>query len=86
MQKPKHRNLILYIPVKYEKRNGRKSDTKISMLTNLEEGNDSTESINRALRMMRFAIHTVLKRTPFELHHGRKRRTELLNKIKYAKT
>ena len=49
------------------------------MLTNLEEGTDLTESVNRALRAMRFTIHTRLKRTPFELHHGRKPRTELTN-------
>ena len=35
---------------------------------------------------MRFTIHTGLKRTPFELHHGRKRRTELTNIIKDGKT
>ena len=49
------------------------------MLANLEEGNELTESVNRALRMMRFTIHTGLKRTPFDLHHGRKPRTELPN-------
>ena len=42
------------------------------MLTNLEEGTDLTESVNQALRVMCFTIHTGLKRTPFELHHGRK--------------
>ena len=47
------------------------------MLTNLEEGTDLTESVNRALRVMRFTIYTGLKLTPFELHHGRKPRTEL---------
>ena len=31
---------------------------------------------------MRFTIHTGLKTTPFELHHGRKPRTELTNIIK----
>ena len=35
---------------------------------------------------MRFTIHTGLKRTPFELHHGRKPRTELSNIIKDGKT
>ena len=49
------------------------------MLTNLEEGMDLTESVNRALRVMSFKIHTGLKRTPFELHHCRKPRTELTN-------
>ena len=37
------------------------------MLTNLEEGTDLTESVNWALRVMRFTIYTGLKRTPFEL-------------------
>ena len=35
---------------------------------------------------MRFTIHTGLKITPFELHHGRKPRTELTNFIKDGKT
>ena len=56
------------------------------MLTNLEEGIELNESINQALRIMRFTIHTGLKRTPFELHHGRKPRTELTNIIKDGKT
>ena len=56
------------------------------MLANIEEGTDLTESVNRALRLMRFTIHTGLKRTPFELHHGRKPRTELTNIIKDWKT
>ena len=56
------------------------------MLTKLEEGTDLTESVNRALRVMRFTIHTRLKRTPFELHHGRKPRTELTNIVKDRKT
>ena len=56
------------------------------MLTNLEEGIELNESINRALRVMRFTTHTGLKRTPFELHHGRKPRTELTNIIKDGKT
>ena len=56
------------------------------MLTNLEEGIELNESINRELRVMRFTIHTGLKRTPFELHHGRKPRTELPNIVKDGKT
>ena len=55
------------------------------MLTNLE-GTDLTESVNRALRVMRFTIHTGLKRTPFELHHSRKARTELTNIVEDGKT
>ena len=35
---------------------------------------------------MRFTISTGLKITPFELHHGRKPRTELTNIIKDGKT
>ena len=50
------------------------------MLTNLEEGTDLTESV------MRFTIHIGLKRTRFELHHGRKPRTELTNIVKDEKT
>ena len=56
------------------------------MLTNLEEGIELNESINRALRVMRFTIHTGLKRTPFELIHGRKPRTKLTNIVKDGKT
>ena len=59
---------------------------KILMLTNLEEGIELNESINRALRVMRFTIHTGLKRTPFELHRRRKPRTELTNIVKNGKT
>ena len=46
------------------------------IIAKLEDGKNSTESINRALRVMRFTIHTGLKITPFELHHSRKPRTE----------
>ena len=56
------------------------------MLTNLEEGIELNESVNRALRVMRFTIHTGLKKTPCELHHGRKPRTELTNMVKDGKT
>ena len=35
---------------------------------------------------MRFTIHTGLKITQFELHHGRKPRTELTNVIKNGKS
>ena len=56
------------------------------IIANLEDGKDFIESINRALRVMRFTIHTGLKFTPFELHHGRQPRTELPNIIKDGKT
>ena len=49
------------------------------IIANMEDGLCLTESVNRALRVMRFTIHTGLKRTPFELHHGRKPRNELTN-------
>ena len=35
---------------------------------------------------MRFTVHTGLKKTPFELHHGRKQRTETTNIVKDSKT
>ena len=45
-----------------------------------------TESLNWALRVMRFTIHTGLKTIWFELHHGRKPRTALANIVKDGKT
>ena len=56
------------------------------VLTIIEDGQNLTESVNRALRVMRFTVHTGLKKTPFELHHGRKPRTELTNIVKDGKT
>ena len=56
------------------------------VLTNIEDGQNLTESVNRALRVMRFTVHTGLKKTPFELHHGRKLRTELTNIVEDGKT
>ena len=56
------------------------------ILANMEDGNNLTESVNRALRVMRFTIHTGLKKTPFELHHGRIPRTELTNILKDGKS
>ena len=52
----------------------------------MEGGENLTESVNRTLRVMRFTVHTGLKKTPFELHHGRKPRTELTNIVKDGKT
>ena len=49
---------------------------KSLMSTNLEEATELTETVNSALRLKRSTIHTKLKRTPFELHHGRKPETE----------
>ena len=56
------------------------------IIANLEDGKNLTESINRSLRVLRFTIHTGPKITPFELHHGRKPRTELTNIIKDRNT
>ena len=50
--------------------------TKKMKITNLEDGQNLIESVNRALRVMGFTIHTGLKITPFELHH----RTETENR------
>ena len=55
------------------------------ILANMEDGFCLTKSVNRALRVMRFTIHTGLKLTPFELHHGRKPRTDLTNIVKDGK-
>ena len=55
------------------------------IITNLEDKTCLTEGVNKALNVMRFTIHTGLKTTPFELHHGRKPRTELTNIIKDEK-
>ena len=60
----------------------RSKTSKNLIIANLEDRKNLTESINRALRVMRFTIHTGLKITPFELHHGRKPRTELTNIIR----
>ena len=56
------------------------------IITNLEDGISLTESANRALHVMRFTIHTGFKLTPFELHHGRKSRTELTNIVRAGKS
>ena len=56
------------------------------ILAILEDNLCLTECINRALKVMRFTIHIGLKLTPFELHHGRKPRTELTNLVKDGKT
>ena len=52
----------------------------------LESNIGLTEVINRDLRVMRFKIHTGLKMSPFELHHGRKPRTRLTNVVKDNKS
>ena len=44
------------------------------------------ECVNRALKVMRYTIHTELKLTPFELHYCRKPRTEITNLVKDGKS
>ena len=56
------------------------------IIANMEDNTSLTESVNRALHVMRFTIHTGLKLIPFELHHGRKPRTELTNFVKDGKS
>ena len=56
------------------------------ILANLEDNLCLTEYVNSALKVMRITIHTGLKLTPFELHHGRKPRTELTNLVKDDKS
>ena len=52
----------------------------------MEDGICLTESVNTALQVMRFTIHTGLKIPPFELHHGRRPRTKLTIIIEDGKT
>ena len=59
---------------------------KNSIVAVLEDNLCLTECVNRALKVMRFTIHTGLKLTPFELHHGRKPRSELTNLVKDGKS
>ena len=56
------------------------------IIANLEDNTCLTECVIRALNVMRLTIHTRLKTTQFELHHGRKPRTELTNIIKDGKS
>ena len=58
---------------------------KNPIIANLEDETCLTECVIKALNVMRFTIHTGLKITPFELHHGWKPRTELTNIIKDGK-
>ena len=63
-----------------------KQTMKNLILANLEENLCLTECVNRALKVMRFTIHTVLKLTLFELHQVRKPLTELTNLVKDGKS
>ena len=56
------------------------------LLANTEDGNNLTESVNRALKVMRFTVQTGLRKTPFDLNHDRKPRTELTKIIKDGKS
>ena len=49
------------------------------VLTNLEDGLNLRESINRALYVLRFTKHSETKKTPFEIQFGRAPRTRLTN-------
>ena len=53
---------------------------------NSENKIDFTGSINRAVRAMRFTMHTRLKMSPFKLHHDEKPRIELTNIVKDNKS
>ena len=55
-------------------------------VTNLEDSLCLTEYVNRALKLRQFTIHTELKLTAFELHHGRKPRIELTKLVKAGKS
>ena len=46
---------------------------------NLEDDQILRESVNRALHVLRFTIHSDTKKTPFELHFERTPRTKLSN-------
>ena len=56
------------------------------LLANLQDGNGLEESLNRALWVMRFTVHTNRKMTPFEMHFGRKPRTVLTNTLDTRQT
>ena len=49
------------------------------ILANLEDDQNLRESVNRALYVLRFTVHSETKKTPFESHFGREPRTKLLN-------
>ena len=56
------------------------------VIANMEDSQNVTGNMNRALRVMRFTVHAGQKGTPFDLHHGRKPRTELTNINKDGQT
>ena len=72
------------------KRSGRTSNTNIEKIGfskhGMEYGKNLTEKVNRAFRVMRFTVDTGLKKTLFELHHGKKPGTKLPNIVEDGKT
>ena len=56
----------------------------IQSLTNLKLANSDydqnlRESVNRALHVLRFTVHSETKKTPFELHFGQTPKNKLSN-------
>ena len=49
------------------------------MRTNLEDNCNLNEALYRSSMIMRTAIHSKIKESPFERRYGRKPRTELTN-------
>ena len=45
----------------------------------LEKKQNLVESLNKALYLLRFTTHSEIKKTPFELHFGRKPETKFSN-------
>ena len=56
------------------------------IIANPESGENLAESHFWALRKLRLTVLTELDKTPFELHHGRKTRTELTRIVKDGKS
>ena len=49
------------------------------MLANMSEGKSLGKALDNALHVMRMKKHSVLKKSPFEMHYGRKPRSEVNN-------
>ena len=49
------------------------------ILAKLKDGINLRESVNRALHVLRFTVHSETKKTPFEIHFEREPRTKLSN-------
>ena len=77
----KNRNIEIeyYTPKTYGKRNSRKSDTNTKKFGNSKYGRRKQSYRKCKPSITSNAIHRTprTKKTPFELHHGRKPRTEL---------